>query len=211
MDVVMPMSGDSAGGNLAAAVALRLRDERFLPQPKLQLLLYPVLQGIDFQLPSMTQNRLGPRLTSGAMCYYVAMYLEGNADHKHVYCNNSHVDPAVLRSYAQQFLNVDLLPAKYRHNYVRPSPQPFDRQLWNRLKNKLLNPYFSPLVAVTLSGLPKAFVLTIENDPLRDEALLYKRRLMKAGVDVTHRHHQGYHGDLHKRLDDIILYIGQHL
>ena len=209
--VVMLTSGDSAGGNLAAAVALKLRDERFHPQPKLQLLLYPVLQGIDFQLPSMLQNRVGPRLTSGAMCYYVAMYLEGNADNKCAYCNNSHVDPDVLRSYAQRFLKVGSLPAKFRQNYIRPLSQPFDRQLWNRLKDKLLNPYFSPLVAETLSGLPKAFILSIEHDPLRDEAMMYGMRLVKAGVVVTHRHQLGHHGDIHNRLDDIVLYIRQHL
>jgi len=211
MDVGMAASGDSAGGNLAAAVAMKLRDERFHPRPKLQLLLYPVLQGIDFQLPSMLQNRIGPRLTSSSMCYYVAMYLEGNAKNKDVYCNNGHVDASVRLQYSQGVLNVESLPAKYRQNYVRPVPQPFDRQLWDRLKDKLLNPYFSPLIAVTVSGLPKAFVLTIENDPLRDEALLYMLRLQKAGVEVTHRHHQGYHGDLHARMDDIIQYTTQHL
>jgi len=207
----MATSGDSAGGNLAAAVALKLRDERFHPQPKLQLLLYPVLQGIDFQLPSMVLNRAGPRLTTGSMCYFVAMYLEGNANNKEAYCNNRHVDAGVLQQYSQGFFNVEALPARYRQNYTRPLPQPFDQQLWNRLKDKLLNPYFSPLVAESVSGLPPAFVLTVENDPLRDEALLYALRLMKAGVDVTHRHHQGYHGDLHTRLDDVIPYTLKHL
>jgi len=207
----MVTSGDSAGGNLAAAIALKLRDERFRPQPKLQLLFYPVLQGIDFQLPSMMQNRVGPRLTAGSMCFFVAMYLEGSAKNKDVYCNNSHVDTSVLQRYSQTFLNTESLPAKYRQNYIRPLLQPFDQQLWNQLKDKLLNPYFSPLVAETVSGLPEAFVLTIENDPLRDEALLYVQRLTKAGVKVTHRHHQGYHGDLHTRLNDIIPYTRQHL
>jgi len=86
MDVCMATLGDSAGGNLAAAVAMKLRDERFYPRPKLQLLLYRVMQGIDFQLPSMMQNRIGPRLTSISMCYYVAMYLEGNANNKDGVC-----------------------------------------------------------------------------------------------------------------------------
>lgn len=211
MDAVLTTSGDSAGGNLAAAVALKLRDESFHPQPKLQLLLYPVMQGIDFQLPSMMQNSFGPRLTSSSMCYFVAMYLEGSDDNKDLYCRNSHVDASVLRQYSQTFFNVDSLPAKYRRNYVRPVPEPFNAQLWNRLKDKLLNPYFSPLVAQTVSGLPKAFVLTIEKDPLRDEALLYVLRLRKAGVHVAHSHQQGYHGDLSTRMDDIITYTRQHL
>jgi len=211
MDVVMATSGDSAGGNLAAAVALKLRDERFRPQPKLQLLLYPVMQGINFQLPSMMQNRVGSHLTTDLMCYFVAMYLEGNAINKDMYCNNSHVDASVLSQYSQTFLNVESLPVKYRQNYVRPLRQPFNQQLWNRLKDKLLNPYFSPLVAETVADLPEAFVLTIENDPLRDEALLYMLRLTKAGIKVTHRHQEGYHGDLGTRLGDIISYTKRHL
>ena len=204
-------SGDSAGGNLAAAVALKLRDDHFYPQPKLQLLFYPVLQGIDFQLPSMLQHRVGPRLTAASMCYYVAMYLEGSDANKDVFCNNSHVDASVQRMYSRTFLNVDLLPAKYRQNYVRPAPRPVDRQLWERLREKLINRYFSPLVAEKLHGLPETFVLTIENDPLRDEALLYVRRLMSAGVDVTHRHQFGYHGDLQQRLGVIVPYVREHL
>jgi len=206
------MLGDSAGGNLAAVVALKLRDVQFHPRPKLQLLFYPVLQGIDFQLPSMMRNRVGRRLTAGAMCHYVAMYLEGRGDNRDTYCNNSHVDPAVLQLYRQRFLNTDLLPDKYRQNYIRPSSSsPVDQQLWTRLKDKLLNPYFSPLVAERLTGLPEAFVLTIENDPLRDEAMLYARRLTDAGVRVTHLHQQGFHGDLQTRLDDVIAYCRQRL
>ena len=44
--------GDSAGGNLATAVAMILRDTNFHPQPKLQVLLYPALQAVDFHTPS---------------------------------------------------------------------------------------------------------------------------------------------------------------
>ena len=208
---VVTTSGDSAGGNLAAAVAMKLRDEQFYRPPKLQLLLYPVMQGVDFQLPSMMQNRIGPRLTAGSMCYYVAMYLEGSDSNKDLYCNNSHVDASVLQRYRHKFLNVKWLPAKYRQNYVRPVPQPFDPQLWNRLKDKLLNPYFSPLIAETVSALPEAFVLTNEKDPLRDEALLYMMRLRKAGVNVTHCHRQGYHGGFLSKMNNIISYIRQHL
>jgi acetyl esterase len=47
------VGGDSAGGNLAALVALRSRDERIL-QPKLQVLLYPVL---DLSPKTQTRSR----------------------------------------------------------------------------------------------------------------------------------------------------------
>ena len=54
--------GDSAGGNLAAAVSLRLRDEKVRPALKIQVLLYPVIQSIDYQLPSHVDDR-GPVLS----------------------------------------------------------------------------------------------------------------------------------------------------
>ena len=60
-------------------------------------------QGIDFQLPSMLENRAGPRLTAGAMCYFVAMYLEGSGSNWNKYCNNSHVEPGVLQLYARRY------------------------------------------------------------------------------------------------------------
>ena len=49
----------------------------------------------------------------------------------------------------------------------------------------------APARADDLSGLPPAYVMTCEHDPLRDEAILYAMRLMAAGVPVELHNYPG--------------------
>ena len=71
------IGGDSAGGNLSAAAALRLRDEGG-PQAKLLLLLYGAFTG-DNNLPSVIENGEGKILTRKAMEWFYGHYLSGGA------------------------------------------------------------------------------------------------------------------------------------
>jgi acetyl esterase len=59
------------------------------------------------------------------------------------------------------------------------APDPADRT----------NPYASPLRAADLSGLPPAYLVSVEHDPLRDEGFGYAERLRGARVPVEHRHY----------------------
>ena len=57
------------------------------------------------------------------------------------------------------------------------------------------SPYAAPNRAADLSGLPPAYVQTMELDPLRDEGIDYAKRLMAAGVSVELHCYPGtFHG-----------------
>ena len=72
------LAGDSAGGNLAAAVTLMNRD-RLVPQPMFQVLIYPVTN-YDFDTASYHENANGYHLTRRGMMWGWAHYLENAED-----------------------------------------------------------------------------------------------------------------------------------
>ncbi|WP_392893494.1 alpha/beta hydrolase [Pseudomonas migulae] len=70
------VAGDSAGGNLAAALCLALRDAGE-PLPAAQVLIYPGLGG-DHRLPSRSECVDAPLLSSSDVDCYHALYLRGS-------------------------------------------------------------------------------------------------------------------------------------
>lgn len=78
----LAVAGDSAGGNLAAAVSIRARDEGG-PKLRHQLLIYPVTDN-DFTRPSYAQNgAAGGFLTTEMMQWFWNHYV-GNRDEAHI-------------------------------------------------------------------------------------------------------------------------------
>ncbi len=67
------VAGDSAGGNLSAAISLKARDQGH-PTIAVQALIFPVLD-TDIDLPSYIENRDAPGLTRADMIYYLNAYL----------------------------------------------------------------------------------------------------------------------------------------
>ncbi len=74
------VGGASAGGCLAAATALRARDEGL--DLAAQLLLYPMLDPA-LDRPSHEAHADGPLLTRGDLAWFWNLYLEGRADDDH--------------------------------------------------------------------------------------------------------------------------------
>jgi acetyl esterase len=71
------VAGDSSGGNLAAALTLRLRTSR-APQPQLQLLLYPALDATCSRA-SYREFATGYNLAGAQMAWYWDVYRAGAA------------------------------------------------------------------------------------------------------------------------------------
>jgi acetyl esterase len=70
----LAVGGDSAGGNLAAVVALAARDDDALPAAAFQLLIYPVCDVAE-KSGSYATFREGFLLTEEGMDWYIAKYL----------------------------------------------------------------------------------------------------------------------------------------
>ena len=91
----LAVGGDSAGGNLAAAMCLMAADRGGL-DIALQLLIYPVTD-VSFTTASYQDNAEGYGLTKVVMEWYWNHYLSGSAD-----ASNPYAAPAQAKSLAGQ-------------------------------------------------------------------------------------------------------------
>lgn len=139
------VGGDSAGGNLAAAVSLMARDRGSVTLAG-QVLVYPIAD-CDFETASYIENAEGFFLTRASMKWFWDQY----------------------------------------------APDLSERQ----------NPIASPLRAVSLAGLPPAWVMTAGYDPLRDEGEALASRLAADGVPT---HLEKFDGQIHGFLRRTDLY-----
>ncbi|HEX4015447.1 MAG TPA: alpha/beta hydrolase fold domain-containing protein [Frankiaceae bacterium] len=133
------ITGGSAGGALAAAVALMARD------------------------------RKGP-----AICFQ-ALGIPVTDDRLETWSSRTFVATPMFNRPGAENMWVSYLGAGY--------------------EGRETSPYAAPNRATDLSGLPPAYVQTMELDPLRDEGIEYAKRLMEAGVSVELHSYPGtFHG-----------------
>ncbi|XP_048019478.1 neutral cholesterol ester hydrolase 1a isoform X3 [Megalobrama amblycephala] len=193
--------GDSAGGNLAAAVAQRIGiDNSTSVKFKLQVLIYPVLQALDFNTASYQQNQNVPILYRTLMARFWLEYLDGDLDLMHSIIKNKHTaqdQNQNLLSLSRSKLNwTNLLPKRLIKDYKPIFPLTGSPKILKDLP-ALLDARAAPLLAEdeVLRMTPRAYILTGEHDVLRDDGMMYARRLELAGVSVTNDHYEdGFHG-----------------
>ncbi|XP_005393092.1 PREDICTED: arylacetamide deacetylase-like [Chinchilla lanigera] len=190
------VSGDSAGGNLAAAVTQQLLgDPEVKTKVKIQALIYPALQPLDLHLPSYQENSHMPILSKSIMVRLWSEYFTTDRALEKAMLSNQHVP----EESSHLFKSVNwssLLPERFRKGHVYTNPTYGSSELSQKYPG-FLDVRAAPLLADDnrLRGLPLTYVLTCQYDVLRDDGLMYVTRLRNAGVQVTHNHvEDGFHG-----------------
>ncbi|XP_026195495.1 neutral cholesterol ester hydrolase 1a isoform X2 [Anabas testudineus] len=194
------VSGDSAGGNLAAAVAQAIStDDTMSVKFSVQALIYPVLQALDFNTPSYLQNQEVPLLHRTQMVCLWLQYLGVDLSLMPQFLANNHssLQQSAITSALRARLDwTSLLPPKRKKSY---KPVIVEKGLQGLVKEvpSLLDVRAAPLLAgaEVLAKCPRTYIITCENDVLRDDGLMYAQRLQDAGVTVTNDHYEdGFHG-----------------
>lgn len=166
---------------------------------KLQALIYPVLQALDFLTPSYQQNQDVPILYRPLMVQFWLEYLGADSSLEPFLLANNHssLDQPAISAATRSKLNwTALLPAERRKNFQPVVREKGSGGLLGKVPG-LTDVRAAPLLAEqdVLRRTPKAYVMTCEFDVLRDDGLMYVRRLRDAGVAVTSDHYEdGFHG-----------------
>ncbi|XP_010227054.1 PREDICTED: arylacetamide deacetylase, partial [Tinamus guttatus] len=173
----------------------QLLGDHEVPKLKVQALIYPALQTLDLELPSYQDNKDKPILSKALMIRFWSEYFTTDVALREAMAANRHVPPE--SSHLFGFVNWStLLPEEMKRGHVYRSPVPGSPSLGQKYPG-FLDVRAAPLLAgdAALRGLPRTYVLTCEHDVLRDEGVMYVRRLRAAGVPVTHHHaHDAFHG-----------------
>merc|ERR1712004_471051 len=110
----------SAGGNLAAALSLRLRDEEYPHPVAAQMLLYPGLQGIEFNGPSYVQNSVYTKdfITRASVAMAILGYLNESLSYVPIMSTNEHVSSEIFDEYgdfiSHTFIPEELVPEGFK-------------------------------------------------------------------------------------------------
>ncbi|XP_027481057.1 arylacetamide deacetylase-like 3 [Zalophus californianus] len=190
--------GDSVGGGMATAICQRFLGSPDLPKIRAQILIYASLQVLDFQLPSYQQNKNVPMASRDFAFYCFCTLLDIKPSWKSTIMKGAHL-PAEFWEKYRKWLGAENIPERFKKRAYQPMPsEPLNESAY--LETSLaLDLVSSPLIAEdeVVAQLPEAFIVSCEYDILRDDSLLYKKRLEDLGVPVTWHHMEdGFHGVL---------------
>ncbi|XP_070928560.1 arylacetamide deacetylase-like 3 isoform X2 [Macaca nemestrina] len=190
--------GDSLGGGIATVVCQKLVDRPDLPQIRAQILIYASLQALDLQTPSFQQSRNIPLLNWSFACCCFPRYLDFSSSWQEVIMKGAHLPAKVWEKY-RKWLGPENIPERFKKRGYRPiPPEPVNEAAYLEV-SVVLDVMCSPLIAEddVVSQLPETCIVSCEYDALRDDSLLYKKRLEDLGVPMTWRHMKdGFHGVL---------------
>ncbi|MEW1708915.1 alpha/beta hydrolase [Microbacterium sp. NPDC089190] len=158
---LLGVAGHSAGGNLAAALALRARDGR-APGIRVQVLLCPVLDAPDPDRPSYRAHTENLPLTAKGMQWYWGLYLQDAGGGAPVAASLPRPDAA------------GAAPGGTTGNGAAEVPVEA-----------------APLRAPELAGSAPAVIVAAAVDPLSDEAEEYAARLAASGTPVEFVRREG--------------------
>lgn len=174
-------------------------DESMSVKFSAQALVYPALQALDFNTPSYLQNQGMPILSRRFMVQFWRLYLRvpDSLESQYLVNNHSSLDQPHLTPQLRSRVDwTVLLPRRFQEGYKLLVKK---KGLTGATLSvpQLLDVRAAPLLAGddVLAKCPRTYVLTCENDVLRDDGLMYVQRLRKAGVAVTDVNYEaGFHG-----------------
>ena len=151
-----------------------------------------MVQSVDFNLPSYQRNTLV--MTKPLLASAWLMYAVGSPEDTEAAVQNLHTSTNFKNSKLASYVDSANLGVDQIKGYTPVAMDIGNSTMWKRYEGIMTNPRFAPLMADDLTNLPPAFVLVSESDALRDEGLLYAKRLEKAKVKVkTKNYRSGYH------------------
>lgn len=105
--------------------------------------------------------------------------------------------PVDMKMKFRKWLGPDNIPDEFKARGYKPRVMASHSDDVYEAYKPVFDTHFSPLLAEdsVIRRLPKAYVLTCEFDVLRDDGILYKKRLEDNGIPVTWFHlKDGFHG-----------------
>uniref|UniRef100_A0A0N4ZXH3 Abhydrolase_3 domain-containing protein n=1 Tax=Parastrongyloides trichosuri TaxID=131310 RepID=A0A0N4ZXH3_PARTI len=187
--------GESAGGNIAASLALRLvRDNKNYYFYR-QILVNPIVSYVNYTSPSHQiyknsyhgSSFLSPQFKTIMLMYYAKMKLSKEEIKKITL--NIHI-PKAIRELS--YLSNENLPNDWNTNNNNELDNDLtDSELIEKMYKIVTDPDISPILADDddLIKLQRTMIVTSGIDILRDEGFLFHRRLKNVGVDTTWKHY----------------------